>query len=381
MNSTLVVPRESVLASPSTAVKPVIRPRHFPKAKKDRITSIDSMRAVANLAVITGHWFSFLGPSGNASYQLAFLFLGNLSNVTAPFFFIVSGFFLHRSVKSGKKLSSAFSRLYSRIMVIYLFWMALYTFAPIFGLRSIFQGDFVRIHEQTVLVFSQIGENFLTFMMTSNTPHLWFLPALIIANGLMILMLNAKMEKWLLPIGTLAYIVFIMKVPYEIIFGASALPLEWIRILPAFFFVTIGYCLNSEKFRSKAKLGLALLVAGFFLKIVERLFLVNILSSSNDFCFLISTPVISAGAFLFAISCPEWGKGTILPVIGKYSLGIYAAHVFIQYRLFDSDIFSPAMKFTAPFYVHIVGIGLIYALSLMFIYLASRWRRLKSFII
>lgn len=348
--------------------------------KRDRIVSIDSMRTIANLTVIIGHWFAHLGSYGSLPYLLSYILLGNLANITAPFFFIVSGYFIRESLKAGRRPASIFKKLARRIIPIYLFWIMIYNFLPLFGLRQWLNGNFVAIHHETVTAFAALINNPVRFLFEGNTPHLWFLPALVITNGLVLWMIHRRSTRLLLPISVLGYIVFLMKVPYQGLFGGSPLPYYVMQLLPSFAFVSLGYGLNSERFTPKAKLGIAFMIAGYLLKLAERAFLSTIFLNPFLFTYLLATPLMSAGAFIFAISKPGFGKGTLFANLGKYSLGIYAAHVFVVNKLFQYHIFSMSMAFSGLFFVHLLGILSIYVLTITLIYCASRFQFLKSFV-
>lgn len=340
-----------------------------------RITGIDTMRVVANFSVIISHWLNWYGPNGTPLYILFYYFLGNFVHFAVPFFFILSGYFIRHSLGGGKRGLDVVRRYSTRIVPVYIFWMLVYALVPGLGLRTLWAGGLGPLTEHLQKLVLEFKEKPLHFLMTGNTDHLWFLPSLIIGCYWLVIWKRLKKESWIMPLGAVAYGVFLLTGPYAAAFGIE----RWSNQISRGFLtpigcMSLGYFIRMKKMQLSIKSALVLVLAGYVLKISERLALLQLVGDPVRQTFMLGTPVMSLGVFFLALASPRFLGLSALSRLGPLTLGVYADHIIIDKKVHQFDFFphNTWLEFFGPL--------VIYAGSFAMVYLLARVPFLKRFV-
>lgn len=130
-----------------------------------RLPSVDAFKLFAAFAVVYIHVSGTDFGVGSFGQTPLSLTLNIFTKLAVPFFFIVSGYFVYRTVKSGNSLKVLGS--ITKLVSLLLLSLLLYTL-----FKLLFQQDII-ISPQTIV--SAILFNVTDFI----GPHLWFLATLI----------------------------------------------------------------------------------------------------------------------------------------------------------------------------------------------------------
>ncbi|RXZ79721.1 hypothetical protein EBB07_21975 [Paenibacillaceae bacterium] len=136
-------------------------------------SGLDWLKIVAAFFVVANH----TGPLATYSKEADFLFIGLLSRVAVPIFFISTGFLLFRKFSDDRAHNRSVVRRYSK-KIMMLYSVVILVFIPL----NIYKGDF----KQDFSMMSFIRDIWLdgTFY------HLWFFPALLIGVHIVYLLYN-----------------------------------------------------------------------------------------------------------------------------------------------------------------------------------------------
>ncbi|WP_306052071.1 acyltransferase [Natronococcus wangiae] len=298
----------------------------------DRIHSIDSLRAIAIFFVVVAHAnpFKGMGAEGNAIYFV----LDTIGQFDVPFFFMASGYFLATKLATNDPRSYIPATV-RKLASIYVFGIVIYF--PVLvawtARGAVRAGDDVSgtLTARLLEAFSPIG---LLYYGDSIAFHLWFLTALIFAICIIAAFVAADKTVYILPTAALFHAVGLVAENYPMI---ATIPLQTRDgLFFGFFYVALGFALRSSDWSPRTDrrwlylVGLAVLVAVQF---AER-YAVGYLLSDATFSqsafgtpYAVSTVFLTLALFAAALSYPTWTKGTPLPELGEYAVGVYILHV------------------------------------------------------
>lgn len=268
-----------------------------------RNLAIDSMRYIAALAIIALHvGYPGLPEAWGESVRLA-------SRWAVPFFFIISGYFLHAP---GKPLPERAMRLIVRLAMLLLVWSLLYTVVNIlqYGVE----------YGLSVLVR---GEVFLY----GTYSHLWFLGSLLL-GAVILAVIDTYRLAWLqAPLAVVILLLILVSDSYNL-FGL-ALDIEVTRQLLSVPCMIAGGWLRSWK--PHLLVAGLLAIGGFLLQFPEASWLLRVMEYPiYEQQFLIGTVLFSLGMAALAIGRLPWLERPRLAALGEhYSLGIYLLHRII----------------------------------------------------
>jgi peptidoglycan/LPS O-acetylase OafA/YrhL len=336
----------------------------------DRIHSIDTLRAVAIFFIVVAHVQPFrdFGTYGNYVYFL----LDTLGQFDVPFFFATSGYFLAKTVHADN-VRATVGNAARKLGSIYLFGRLL-SVATVAGLM-LFRGvppmdvpvDIARrLGELTVLDFLYYG--------SAMTVPLWFLTALFFAIALVGCFVTFGKTRYLLPVAALVHLAGILDTNYGMLLEVPLRTRD--ALFFGFFYVALGYTLRSVDWRPNEDrrhvyLGVVGLFAG--LQLVEQYaigYVVrdNVLSQEVQLtAYTLSTVFFVLAIFGYALSNPNWGRGTVLPRVGRHALGIYLVHVPVFRAVHATRrVWGPTLGFdpTSTLLWQVAITPLVYVLSL-----------------
>ena len=160
---------------------------------KRQYASIDIARYVSALLVVCIHTFPFLEISETFNTY----FIHTVCRLAVPFFFTTSGFFFFRNYDSENedlnetRLKKALIRLFR----IYLIWTILYLPYTIF--------DYTHTGFHIKYLFTYVRD----FFLNGSYYHLWFLPALMLADVIVYCLYKKKGLNFTLLITFILYFV------------------------------------------------------------------------------------------------------------------------------------------------------------------------------
>lgn len=135
--------------------------------KKRQYAVIDIARYISALLVVCIHTFPFYEISSTFNSY----WIHTICRLAVPFFFTTSGFFFFRSYGEDEEENDArLKKSLKRLFKIYLIWTVIYLPYTIY--------DHVHTHSSIYSLFSYIRD----FFLNGSYYHLWFLPALILAD-------------------------------------------------------------------------------------------------------------------------------------------------------------------------------------------------------
>lgn len=303
-----------------------------------RIYSIDSMRILAMVFVVTIHTDLFRGV-GTYGNVVNFV-IDSSARFAVPFFFMTAGYFF--ALKTARRDPIAyFINRAATISSIYVFGLLLT--APVFlAGTAVREGtgeqDITSVIVQRLFEFGSPLE--LIYYGNSVSEILWFLPALLFSLALICLFARANMTNYLLPVSLGFHIIGLLGASYTMFVD---IPFE-IRdtLFFGFFYTSLGYYLYSHDWqpnsdRSAIYLGATVLFGA--LHLAERYVLGYILTGESVFqsvytsSYTIATALFTVSLFAFLLSRPNLGKSTPLPSWGRYAVGVYVAHPAVLFIL------------------------------------------------
>ncbi|KYH23961.1 acyltransferase family protein [Halalkalicoccus paucihalophilus] len=309
----------------------------------DRIWSIDSMRIIAMIFIVSIHTDPFrgLGVYGNT---LNFL-IDSTARFAVPFFFVTSGYFF--ALKAvHRDPTTYFIKRATTITSLYIFGLLLAFPVFLAGTVSRTETDTEALVQSSLL---RIGEFIspleLLYYGTSISVILWFLPALLFSLGFIYLAILSKTTKYLLPLSMALHIIGLLGASYTMFVD---IPVETRDALFfGFFYTSLGYWIAASDWQpnsahSSFYLGATILVS--ILHIGERYVLGYVLTGETlaqgtyTASYTISTAFLTFSLFLFLLSRPNLGRSTSVPSWGKYAVGIYVVHPAVLYVLERTDV-------------------------------------------
>jgi surface polysaccharide O-acyltransferase-like enzyme len=274
---------------------------------RDRIIGVDVGRYLAVVAVVFVHTTSHNRFSDAAEMA---------SRFAVPFFFVTAGFFLSRQ---RGPLVLELGRTFKRLMIPFLFWLAVYLVWARPDLRELLQ------------------PKPLLRMLLTGTPafHLWFLPSLALSSAMLLVALRLRAsDAKLVCAAVVLYALALVFGPY---LGAltSGGQFWWnTRNGPFFGFplMVAGCLIARHRLVSPPSIALLLFLGGGALQAVE----IGLLDQTGYTFFhdvLLGTAPFGIGAFLLAREIPVNFVTRRLARLGRYSLGIFCVGLPITQAL------------------------------------------------
>ena len=297
-----------------------------------RIHSIDALRAIAVLfvAVAHAHPFEGLGTYGNT----VFFVLDTIGQFDVPFFFAASGYFLATKIDPGT-IRSYLIGVFRKLGSLYLFGGLL--FLPAWAVLTLTSATIAGRNGSHALVdglFARFSPLSVIYYGTALGYHLWFLTALAFSIGFVALFVVFERTRYLLPVATVFYAVGVVGQNYPMLFDVPVSTRD--ALFFGFFYVALGFTLRTsdwtpDRDRSRYYLGaFALLVV---VQLLEQYVVGYVLRDATLAGgayvteYTATTALLVFALFVWALSAPDWGRGTVLPDLGEYAVGVYLVHV------------------------------------------------------
>jgi len=286
-----------------------------------KIKSLEFGRTFAMLAIIALHCLPTNIPHESEPW---FMYLFNQSTRFAvPLFFLISGYLIQ------PKLSAApwetFKRYSLPLFRIWVVWSVLSLLLP-FNFQVVMQNGYLA--ERTGY-WNYLAMNPLNSLLEGGLVHLWFIPALIIAIGILAALKSNNLIRWALPLSGALFI-------YGILAGSYANVTEFVapfftRNGPFFstLFVAVGYFIRERNIRCGAKTAALVMILGMVIHFSEAYILHQYGQMFNYNDYLFGTSLWGVGLFLLLLAKPNWGSARWIQSFASSALGIYVAHLLV----------------------------------------------------
>ena len=149
--------------------------------------SIDIFRYLCAILVIMIH----TSPFSDINYNLGYFFTNIVSRLAVPFFFAVSGYYYIQKLEANNEVFWIYLK---RIITTYIIWNMIYF------MIDFFQWGYLNMKGYLVSCF-------YSFIVTGSHYHFWFFPALIFSVCLTTIIYKLKINKILIPLSIVLYII------------------------------------------------------------------------------------------------------------------------------------------------------------------------------
>jgi surface polysaccharide O-acyltransferase-like enzyme len=308
---------------------------------------MDSMRAVAALAVLLIHFCSFPTPA----YEIVQV----LVRFAVPFFFISSGYFFAVGVEKNG-LSKQVLQTCRKLTTLYIIWWVIYFIFPSSAeIRNLgFFGSYLAR-------FEKVTANFENFVFFGPTVHLWYFPSLICAVVTAFFLLKyVKMPLIRSTVAVTTYVLGLLGGSYAVTKVGLQLPFNHRHIV---FFSLLPFYLGMESAKRteldfKCRRGLFLFAIGALGHFVEaKILFVNFERGMQSHDYLASTLIMAYGAFIIAMTNSKLLENPVLRSVGRLAGGTYVVHILVLQRIpYIEPFMAPDVwKWTAPFLAYLVS--------------------------
>jgi len=295
-------------------------PRADSRAPENRISSIDAIKALGILAVICIHANPAVRNAPSA-WQIAV----QLTRFAVPFFFIAAGYFFTVSSRQTPP-QKILRKTFWRIGAAFFCWALFYAVVPPYVSGE--SGPFLKAALEHLR--TDIGHP-IAFLLSGGVYHLWFLSSLL--QALIIIGICAWLGRphWALWAGALLFLAGLAAGSYSD--SPLGIHTRFNSMRGPFFSafpVALGAWMARANIRCSPRSALILALAGLTLHFLEATLLKHYFGTPFlSHSYLLGTMPWAAGVFLFALAQPDFGTSFGWNRLGKYSLGLYAFHVYI----------------------------------------------------
>ncbi len=287
----------------------------------NKIKSLEFGRTFAMLAIIALHCLPTNIPHESAPW---FMYLFNQSTRFAvPLFFLISGYLIQPKLSAAP--SETFKRYSFPLVKIWVVWSVLSLLLP-FNFQVVMQHGYLA--ERTGY-WGYLSMNPLNSLLEGGLVHLWFIPALIMAIGILAILRSINLIRWALPLSGALFI-------YGALAGSYANITEFVapfftRNGPFFstLFVVAGYFIRERNLRCSANTAALLAILGMGIHFSEAYFLHQHGQMFNYNDYLFGTSLWGVGLFLLLLAKPNWGSSEWIQSFASSALGIYVAHLLV----------------------------------------------------
>lgn len=294
-----------------------------------RISSFELGRLLAIVAVVLIHAGPLRGGLYSENINTLSDVINQLCRFAVPFFFVLTGFFVQP--KLTERPTETFLAYAKPLMVIWLVWSAIYLAMP-FRLDVVMSEGYLA---ERAGYWNYLMQAPLNTLFEGGMVHLWYIPGLLCALGIMALLMRKGQQSLIVPLALGLYVWGLGAGSYQPIMEGNA-PI-FTRNGPFFslLMVTAGFELRRRNITLSNKVSWAMLVGGITLILAEGAFLsgYDIWMANHDF--LLGTPLIALGFFSLLKNKPQLGNWPLVHSLSKRVLGVYVSHFVVLVLLFN----------------------------------------------
>jgi len=298
-----------------------------------RFTSVDSIRLLAILSVISIHTRPFSLPSEefNSLYYYLDLTINQLARFAVPFFFAISGYFYGVKINKGGCPLLVAKRMLLKLTILYLGWCLIY-FMP-YNLSMIY--EYGLLGPVKVAYWNLINsiENPTNLIFQGSKVHLWFLVSLMLCTSITSIFVKTKTIPALFLLSLILYFIGVFAKSYSA--TELGIKIDFNTRNGPFFgmllFVT-GYWISSKTPTKRwFYLGGIIFSLGVLTHFTEIYILMKLYNTSMLQDFVFGTYFMGVGAMLLSLSSHKVLSNKMFSTLGKMTLGIYASHfIFVD---------------------------------------------------
>ncbi|OEE66356.1 fucose 4-O-acetylase [Enterovibrio norvegicus FF-33] len=294
-----------------------------------RISSLEMGRLLAIFAVVIIHAGPLRGDAYSQNINILSDVINQLSRFAVPFFFLLTGYFTQPKLTQAP--SKTFSHYAKPLVAIWLAWSAIYLLIPFRFDVAMTEGYLAaRIGYWNFLLDSPLNTLFEGGMV-----HLWYIPGLLCALGIIALLIRFKQQSLMVPLALGLYMWGLGAGSYQPIMEGEA-PI-FTRNGPFFslLMVVAGFELRRRNITFSTKVSVAMFLGGLSLCLAEGALLsqYDIWMATHDF--LLGTPIMAIGIFSLLLNHPTWGNSPVTFALSQRVLGVYVAHFVVMIVLFN----------------------------------------------
>jgi surface polysaccharide O-acyltransferase-like enzyme len=334
-----------------------------PGTAAQRNSSIDLFRLFAIFGVIVVHTDPVTTTVfAGAANQLANLMITGAGRLSVPFFFVVSGYFFGRKVRSGTPPLPLFVRYAKRLLRVWVLWSLIYLWLPLRLGQWQHQGWWPAVVDQ----FEHMAAHPLLIVWVGGKGHLWFLMALVMALAIAAVCERVRARYLFYGLAIALYLFGLVGGLYANAPVGLHLPFDT-RNGPfaSTLMVACGYWVAGHKRAINPAAALAIAAIGLAGFEAELYWVPKLYAGYPPIIdYGLFTPVFGVGTLLFGLAVPRLG-GHWWPRIGAlYVLGIYVCHyLFVEPAwMLHAYFHSYVWEFLFPVVVFFLGLGLTMAL-------------------
>ena len=302
-----------------------------------RLASVESYRVIAILLVIFLH-SNFIGRLHLAGGEYGYLVdlpLYMVFWISVPFFFLVAGYFYGTRVNAGHDPMALLRAYAGPLLLVFGIWVLVYAVLPRNWWLAMHQnGIWATLSSEAMQTLAVLKSEHIMLLLIPRPPiyHLWFLPTLLLGLATVAGVIACRLEKAVfgLIIGF-----------YGLAVAAELSPSAFFQsnppgsLLLAMLCTLLGWWIAQRK-QVSAPLALWLMAGGLVLAFTEGAVLkLAWHASSKDVAWHTygGGILMVTGIFLFTLAKPDLGKGTILPSLARFTLGVYVSHMLVENTL------------------------------------------------
>lgn len=340
---------------------------------KSRISSVDTVRVLAILAVIVIHIMPFHQFDADG-YNVIEVVFNQLARFAVPFFFTIAGYFWGARIRAGTPLFDASKQTAKRILMVLGAWSVFYLLP--YNLGAIFDYGLLGPLKDWYWHWLRVLKTPQLILFESTAEHLWFLVSLLWALGIATLFLRYRQVAALAALAVVLYILGTLGLAYAEPLGMDPRRFA-VTTLEGPFFSTIffvsGYLLSGMKPNPKwFWFGLAGVVIGFAIHFAEVFWLWERFDVRPIQHYVFGTYLLGVGTAVLTLSDPRFLRADWTARLGLYTLGVYAVHwMFVDWlEPLDRGWNHPVWE--------VAKVGVIYAASIGVVSLMARHRWLRK---
>ena len=344
-----------------------------------RIASIDCLRAVAVFFVVLAHVRPFAGYGADGNYL--YVVLDTIGQFDVPFFFVTAGYFFAPKLEPGK-VGSYVKHSFRKLGSLYGFGILTYLSAVVFsiGVAALSGRQLAApLVNRLVEGLSPLG---VLYYGDAVAPPFWFLTALFFSICAISLFVVAEKVRYLLPVAAGVHFVGLVVQNYPALVSVSFPTRD--ALFFGFFYTALGFQLRTIDWspsRDRSRLYLGAFGLAVVTQLLEQYF-VNFLSrgvtipeATYTTEYTVATVFLVLSLFGYALSNPDWGRGTVLEKLGPYAVGVYLVHfpvfraLVVLRRLLQVET---GIDLSATLAWQLLVTPVVYALALAVYVLAAR---------
>jgi len=335
----------------------------------DRSRSVDIVRLIAVIAVIVIHVQPFtILAAVSQLYEYLFVIFSQAARFAVPFFFVISGYYWGKRIRSGSPISAVSGKALSRIILLFVVWSLVYLLPHDARTMNLTDPGSILpdIHSKLDTLFNDP----VALAFQGTTVHLWFLTSLACAIVVASLFLLAGAGTLLPAIAVVLYLLGVAAKSY----AATPVGIDLLggfntRNGPFFstlFFVTGYYLSDRTPTPQWMRVGLLVFLGGLVVHFSEVIFLLlQYLVPAARLDYVLGTYFLGLGAAMVALSGHRSLQNAHLAAFGGLTLGIYCIHILFLKMIpqFYAPRTNPVLEIALVFIVLALSAGACYLLS------------------